>query len=281
MKSIENFVIANHGQYPLLCDLYLTESASAPIIVYCHGYKGFKDWGHLPLMAKHFVENGYNFLKFNFSHNGGTIENPIDFPDLESFSNNNYSIELQDLQNALNWLESKENQHRKFIDLNAIYLMGHSRGGGIAILTAASDKRIKKLVTLSAVCDFARRFPTGQKLDKWKKNGVLYVENFRTKQKMPHKYQFYEDFVTNRNKLDIPNAESKLKVPHLIIHGTQDETVYLGEALHLMSLNDESSLIKIHGGTHTLGAHHPYNEEELPDHIRLAINYSLTFFENQ
>ena len=37
------------------------------------------------------------FVKFNFSHNGTTLESPSDFKDLESFGNNNFSKELYDL----------------------------------------------------------------------------------------------------------------------------------------------------------------------------------------
>ena len=60
-------------------------SDSNPLIIFCHGYKGFKDWGAWNLMAEAFAKIGFCFIKFNFSHNGGTIEQPIDFPDLEAF----------------------------------------------------------------------------------------------------------------------------------------------------------------------------------------------------
>ncbi|WP_435524823.1 hypothetical protein [Chryseobacterium indoltheticum] len=36
-------------------------------------------------------------VKFNFSHNGTTVEDPENFADLEAFGNNNYSKELSDL----------------------------------------------------------------------------------------------------------------------------------------------------------------------------------------
>lgn len=281
IKKIENFIIRREGEFPLLSDLFLTEEKHRPIILYLHGYKGFKDWGHLNLLATAFAEADFNFMKFNFSHNGGTLENPIDFPDLKAFSENNYSIELNDAQNAINWLFSDDNEFKSHMDLDQFYLMGHSRGGGIAILTAAQDKRVKKLATWSAVSDFERRFPTGKKLKKWKENGVYHVENFRTKQNLPHKYQFFEDFLANRKKLDIPAAEKQLQIPHLLIHGTKDEAVFLGEAIHLMSLNDNTSLIKIPEGTHTFGAYHPYDKTELPEHVKQAIYCTRSFFQKE
>lgn len=278
MMDIQNFIVREEADYPILCDLFLTDEKAKPIIIYCHGYKGFKDWGHLNVLARSFAESGVNFLKFNFSRNGCTMKDPIDFPDLEAFSENNYSAELDDVKYIINWALSETNPHRDHLDTERLFLMGHSRGGGIAILAASSDKRVKKLVTWSAVSDFGRRFPGGGKLKKWKENGVMYVENFRTRQKMPHKIQFFEDYQQNRYKLDISEAERSLVIPHLIIHGTKDENVYLGEALHLMSLNDNASMIKINGGTHTLGAYHPYDKDFLPPHQQKAFEYSLTFF---
>ena len=52
-------------------------------------------------MAKEFAKDGFCFIKFNFSHNGGTVEQPIDFPDLEAFGNNNYTKELDDLESVI------------------------------------------------------------------------------------------------------------------------------------------------------------------------------------
>lgn len=278
MTAKENFIIDFEGQFPLVSDLYLAADKKLPVIVYCHGYKGFKDWGHLPYIPAEFNKSGFNFLKFNFSHNGTTFDNPTEFNDLDAFGKNNYSIELQDVQHVLNWLESDKNEFRDHIDLNRIYLMGHSRGAAISILTAASDKRIKKLTTWSTVGDLGRRFPTGKKLEQWKKDGVMYVDNFRTEQNLPHYYQFYEDYLNNKDRFDVKSAEQCLKIPHLLIHGTQDESVYLGESLHLMSLNELTSLIKINKGTHTFGVSHPYNKKELPVHVQQALKYTISFF---
>ena len=106
-------------------------------------------------MASTFLEGGVALIKFNFSHNGGTPEQPIDFPDLEAFGNNNYMIELDDLESVINWVSTAE-EFKDEIDINNIILIGHSRGGAIAILKASEDARIKKLVTWAAVCDLNR-----------------------------------------------------------------------------------------------------------------------------
>ena len=56
---------------PIVYDTYFTNDGKAkPLVIFCHGYKGFKDWGPWHLVAKAFAEAGFFFLKFNFSHNG-------------------------------------------------------------------------------------------------------------------------------------------------------------------------------------------------------------------
>ena len=66
------------------------------------------------------------FVKFNFSHNGGTTDNPIDFPDLKAFADNNYTKELLDLDDILNFILSENSQFKNEIDSSNISLIGHS-----------------------------------------------------------------------------------------------------------------------------------------------------------
>ena len=68
-----------------------------PVVVFAHGFKGFKDWGPFGLVARAFAASGFAFVKFNFSFNGTTPEQPNDFADLGAFSENNFTRELNDL----------------------------------------------------------------------------------------------------------------------------------------------------------------------------------------
>ncbi len=207
MEIKENIVLDRGDKKPILIDVFSSkESVNQPVVIFCHGYKGFKDWGAWNLMGEHLAKAGFCFIKFNFSHNGGTIENPIDFPDLEAFGNNNYTKELDDLNDVLNWatLYFKDNEN---INTNAVNLIGHSRGGGIAIIKASEDNRITKLITLASVSDLGRRTATVGNLKEWKESGVKYVVNGRTKQQMPHYYQFYTDFKANEERLNIKSLK--------------------------------------------------------------------------
>ncbi|APY08370.1 alpha/beta hydrolase [Winogradskyella sp. J14-2] len=277
MQLEKNKILLREHKKPILLDsFYSKEFTNQPVIIFCHGYKGFKDWGAWNLMAKSIAEVGVCFVKFNFSHNGGTMENPIDFPDLEAFGNNNYSIELDDLNDVIDWVTTafKDNL---FVDINNLTLLGHSRGGGIAIIKASEDKRIKKLITLASVCDFAKRTATIGNLKEWEEHGVKYVINGRTKQQMPHYYQFYEDFKANEKRLDIEKAEKQLLVPHLIIHGDNDTSVKIDEAHALHKWNPNSQLEIIKGADHVFNIKHPWERLELSKELKKAGQLILGF----
>ena len=169
-----------------LCDVrYLEDKHQKPVIIFVHGFKGFKDWGHFNLIADYFANQGFVYVKINLSHNGTTPENPIDFVDLEAFGNNNFSIELDDLGVLINYLFSNESIiPENEIDLNKLSLIGHSRGGGLVLLKTSEDERVKKVITFAAIHDLEKRWPQSF-IDDWKEKGVQYVYNGRTEQNMP------------------------------------------------------------------------------------------------
>lgn len=277
MQQIKNHIIPGSAQRPILLDAaWETTGTSKPVIVFAHGFKGFKDWGHFNQVMDYFVARGFVFVKFNFSHNGGTVDQPIDFPDLEAFGNNNYSKELHDLGCVLDWVEQTDQIPEAEIDREQLYLIGHSRGGGITILKAASDARVRKLVTWAAVSDFESRLP--QDLATWKREGVIYVENARTHQQMPMYYQVVEDLRNNKTALNIEEAERSLTIPHLIVHGSADEAVAVDEAHQLKQWNPEAWLQVIDGAGHTFGAKHPYEEVQFPAYVQGVLELTDQFF---
>lgn len=135
-----------HGK-PIVTDVHYEASQKPkPIVIFCHGYKGFKDWGAWGLVAEKFAAVNTFFIKFNFSHNGGTPEQPIDFPDLEAFANDNYTKQLDDLESIIDWISTTK-EFAKEADVDQINLIGHSRGGGIVLLKAAQNNQVKKVIT--------------------------------------------------------------------------------------------------------------------------------------
>lgn len=239
------------------------------VVIFCHGYKGYKDWGAWNLVADEFARKGSTFVKFNFSHNGGTLENPIDFPDLEAFGYNTYSKEVEDLHSVIEW------SHKEFGQ--PISIIGHSRGGGVVTLVGSVNSNVSKVISWAAVADFKERFPVGGKLQEWKEKGVDYVLNGRTKQEMPHYFSFYEDFMKNEENLTISKAANNMRVSHLVIHGDKDEAVLLSDAHRLCAFNPKAELEIISGANHTFGSKHPWNERFLPKPLREVVDKTINF----
>ncbi|WP_394748350.1 alpha/beta hydrolase family protein [Spongiimicrobium salis] len=274
-----NIAIAGKHRRKIVLDMHWNDVLNdQPIVVFCHGYKGFKDWGCWDLVAQSFAKAGFCFVKFNFSYNGGTVEEPIDFPDLEAFGQNNFSKELDDLEVVIDWLMTATFPAEIPLNTSKIILIGHSRGG-IVTIKAAEDKRIAKVLSWAGVSDFRRMLKSGEALEQWRKDGVMYVVNGRTKQKMPHYYQFYEDFEANETRLTIKNAVDQLHIPHCIIHGNADESVPLSEGERLHAWNSKSKFEIINGANHVFGGKHPWNEESLPLALTEVVQKSISFIQ--
>jgi len=267
-----NIKLENAETRDFLADaIYHETDKKLPLVIFVHGYKGYKDWGAWNLMAEKFAEAGFFFVKFNSSHNGTTVEDPHNFSDLEAFGNNNYSKELSDLGVVIDHFVKDPH-----VDDQRIILIGHSRGGGISIIKTFEDERINGLITLASV-DTLERFPKDEALESWRKEGVYYVLNGRTKQEMPHYYQFYEDFEKNVHRFDVERATEMAKAFVLIIHGTNDESVSVKNAEHLHILNPNSELFLVENADHTFGSKEPWTEKELPHSLNIVTEKCIDF----
>ena len=164
------------------------------------------------------------------------------------------------------------------IRLSKTFLLGHSRGGGIALLNSLNNN-VDGVITWASVADYADRFPNGKELNDWIKNGVRYVTNSRTKQQMPHNISFYNDFIKNKDRLTIKTAVKKLNKPQLIIHGSRDQAVLIDHAYLLKKWNPSANLITFKA-SHTFNSSHPWKKDDLPNELQLAVDYTTNFISN-
>ena len=273
VTSQKNIIINNAETRDFLADAFYDETAEKlPLVIFAHGYKGYKDWGAWNLMAEKFAEAGFFFVKFNFSHNGTTISQPTDFADLEAFGHNNFSKEMSDYEAVLNYFE-----HHPKVNSKKIAIIGHSRGGGISVIKASEDDRVNLLISLAGVSNFKYRFPNQQRFEDWKTSGVMFSENGRTHQQMPHYFQFFEDFEENERRFDIQFAAQHFEKPFLIIQGTNDDAVKDKESHLLHEWAKNSELFMIEGANHTFSAKEPWEEKDLPKDLETATSEMIRF----
>ncbi len=278
MAKNATFVIQGTDGRRIPVDLHVPEVGNdrVPVIIFLHGFKGFKDWGHFPLACEFLARSGFAVARFNFSWNGTNPEHPTEFCELEQFGKNTFSRELEDLDLVIEnlwWTISMQNR----IDPARLGLLGHSRGGGTALLQAARDPRVKAVATWAAVSDFEKRVNPPE-LEEWKKKGVADVVNARTGQVLPMYIDIRNDYYANKSILDIQVATKKIQIPQLIVHGTQDESVAMQEAEALKIWNPFAEFEEIHGANHTFGGKHPWMEKGLPDDTLKAVAATTTFF---
>ena len=231
---------------------------------------GYKDWGCWNLVQDFFTNQHFGFLKYNVSHNGGTVDNPIDFPDLDAFRKNSYPKELFDLNAILELVQEQ------FTELPKIYLIGHSRGGGIALLQS-TNPLITKIASWAGISNIKERSPSGKEREEWKRTGVYYRENGRTKQQMPHDYSQFEELIKNEERMNIEAYCRQSIIPTLIIHGNSDTSVNISEGQSISSwLNEELQIIP--GANHTFDSSQPWNEKQLPEKLKMVCEKTLDFF---
>lgn len=227
---------------------------SAPCLIFVHGFKGFMDWGFFPYTAKHFADKDYFVLSFNFSHNG-IGDAKTEFTELDKFAKNTVSLEISELTQLI------RAYHNGFFNKNIfgkICLIGHSRGGGVTILSSMIEKADAYVVWSSV--DKFDRYTEHQKKE-WRKIGYFEALNSRTNQMMRMNVEALEDVESNKNSsLSIEKAVKGLDKPLLIVHGEQDLTVPITEAeqLYEWSNKNQTEFEKITASGHTFDIVHPF-----------------------
>ena len=279
MHFERNTVLQSRYGRPFLTDVcYQYDGQPKPIVIWVHGFMGFKDWGAYNLMAQYLAAAGFVFVKFNMSHNGTTVEQPTEFADSEAFGQNNFEKELNDLGTVIDWIQSNTFPvSTDELDTDTIYLIGHSRGGGIAILKAGEDSRVKKIATWAAVNEFGK-FWTEDQMKKIQQADVMYVTNGRTKQQLPIYWQMYENYFAHQERLYIPDVVRRLTIPMLIVHGTQDEAVPASSATELKAWKPDAELMMVEGANHVFGGKHPWDSETLPTDLQSILDRTIQFF---
>lgn len=266
------------GPHGDLCgDIYLPpEPRAVPVIVACHGFKGFKDWGFWPEVGKRFAESKLALVTFNFS-GSGIGEDFQNFTEPERFEANTIGKELDDLGRVLEAVAHREIPVGS-VDVRRLGLLGHSRGGGVAIVRAGRDPRVRSLATWAGVATFQRFDDAARQL--WHEQGYVEIENARTRQVFKLGVGFLEDLDAHAEAYDPVLAARRLRIPYLIVHGTRDESVPVEEAARLAHASDPGLTRQalIEGANHTFGATHPFSGS--PPALHRAIERTISWFQS-
>jgi len=224
-----------------------------PAVVVLHGFKGFKDWGMFPPLSERLARAGLTAVTFNVSGSG--VDDSGEFVYPERFARATYTGDLGDIETVLSAVTAGG---LGFPPPSSIGFLGHSRGGGLGILAASTDRRIGALVTWCAISNVHRY--SREEIEAWRGRGRLDVLNSRTGQVLPILTDVLDDVKLHGDTtLDIPGAASRITAPWLILHGEHDPTIDTREARALLSASGgRAELVIIPGAGHTFDSVHPW-----------------------
>jgi uncharacterized protein len=268
--DIRQFTIDSAQGLPIRGTLSVPRDPQSLVIV-IHGFKGFRQWGFFPWICELFGRAGIASVRFDMSRNG-VGDDPEQFDRLDLFEDDTYSVQVDDLRSVDRYV----NENDLLRDLPRIVL-GHSRGGAIALLGAASLSRLRGVVTWASISRVDRwDHPTRAQ---WRRDGFQEVVNQRTGQRMRISLAMLDDFERDPDRLDVLAAARGLDVPLLAIHGGNDESVPPDESREIVGITRNGSLLLIEGTGHTFGAIHPLID--VPFALRLAATVTSSFIQTQ
>jgi len=236
---------------------HLAKGRKLPLLIVCHGFKAFKDWGPFPAIGRRFAEAGFASFVFNFSHNGIGPE-PRKFSERDKFYKNTVSLELTDVEELVDAVIAGK-VGAGAVDPARIGIVGHSRGGGVAIVAACERESIKAVAGWSTVGRFDRYSETMKA--RWRMQGYLGSNSSKSSDPFRIGPALLDDIEANAKRLDLEEAVRRLKKPLLLVHGSADIPVPLDEASRLFEVSDKSmtKLVVLEGAGHMYGARHPYS----------------------
>ncbi len=269
------FQIVNASGDPISGDLrYIDDGTRKPTLIVCHGFTAHKDWGPFPYTGRRLATLGFVSVLFNFSHNG-IGQQAGRFTEEEKFSRNTVGKELEDVRGVLDALVSGV-VGREVCDLSRIGIVGHSRGAGVALLSAKRDPRLFAVAAWSGVATFFRYSPHQRLI--WRMKGSLPVSIRTLKTKLRQSIHVLEDLEHHRAAYDLVEAARGLAKPLLLIHGAEDLVVKPAEAEQLYEVSDHSlsELVLVDGAGHTFGIQSPF--EGSSDQFEFVIEKTARWF---
>lgn len=198
------------------------EGDSKHIVVLGHGVTGNKDRPFVVALANGFADAGIHALRFSFSGNGDSEGRFID---------STISKEVEDLGSVLDALS----------DYSVCYA-GHSMGGAVGVLRASEDSRIKSLVSLAGMVR-TKIFARIEFGDVTPDEGFMWDNP---------DFPLSSAYMNDMTQIDsVVNRASRITVPWMILHGTDDDVVPVGESREIFaSANKSAYLIEIGGADH-------------------------------
>jgi alpha-beta hydrolase superfamily lysophospholipase len=194
------------------------------VVVIGHGVTANLDRPWAEALADGLAAAGIHALRFSFSGNG---DSEGDFRDCT------VSKEVADLGRVLDAVEKG--------GFTASYA-GHSMGGAVGVIRTSSDARIRHFVSLAGMVE-TDRFAKEEFGDQTPDSGFMWDD-----EDCPLSSAFVNDMASIGSVLE---KAAHINVPYLLVHGSEDDLVPIGEARAILEVaNEPKKLVELDGVDH-------------------------------
>lgn len=249
---------------PIVGDAHIPDKADpAAIILICHGFLGYKDYGLFPHLARSLAKAGFIAHRFNLSHSGMTRR-------IETF-------ERRDLFERDTWRKQARDVNAVIDAVAAgaipgpdrpIILLGHSRGGVTSLLAAADRFRGSReplpvgVITVAAPAECCSWDEA--KRAEHRRRGYTEVVSGRTGQTLRVGSGWLTEQEDDPAWHDPVRAAAAVECPVLAIHGTADPTVAPESATRLAGAARNGRALFIEDADHVFNTPNPMPPEASP-----------------
>lgn len=254
------FQIPGSDGVPIRGDLHVPAGAGPfPVVVGIHGFKGFRNWGFWPHIASGLAARGIACVRFDSSQNG-VGEGGLDFDEKDLFERNTWAREEHDLRAVVAAVRAVSLPGGASLDPARLGLVGHSRGGGGAVVFAAGDPGVRAVSVLAPIATIDR-FPAAVVADA-RRNGFLPILNTRTGETLRVGLDALDEIERRTDLHDIAASyAARMTQPLLVTAGTADTSVSPSEGARIAAAVPDppgARFVAIEGADHVLGCRHPW-----------------------
>ncbi len=232
------------------------------VILIAHGFKGYKDYGMFPRLARQFAAAGFIAHRFNFSHSGMT-NNIETFEHPELFEQDTWNKQVHDVHAVISAVNAGTIAGNEL----PYVLFGHSRGGATALLTAgrmADDVEWPQPAGVATAAAPSRcNYLSPEEEATLLKDGFLISPSSRTGQQLRIGRVWLDEQRAEPNRHDLPRLIATIRCPLLIVHGENDPSVPVDDADRIAEAATsagEKRLLKIPACDHVFNTPNPMPE---------------------
>ncbi|UCD75581.1 MAG: alpha/beta fold hydrolase [Phycisphaerales bacterium] len=263
MSAIKSWTIPGAAGELIFGNGHLPAGRPEGVVLIAHGFKGYKDYGMFPRLARHSAESGFIAHRFNFSHSGMTNNlETFERPDL--FECDTWNTQVHDFQTVIRAVAAGD------LDGSGLpYVMfGHSRGGVTALLTAgrmAGDETIPQpsgVITAASPsrCSSFSEAESRQLLS----DGYLISPSARTGQELRIGKAFLQEQLEDPEGHDLRALVGKITCPLLLVHGEVDPTVPVQCTGEIAAAARQAKTLVIAGADHVYNTPNPMPDTAAP-----------------